>query len=607
MRTKRPVRLREALGSVLVGLVLVLAASYTTLVGRPEFLVPLLAVPPLMVATRRRDAVTVLTLYVMLLFVLPSRLVVGPIGSTGTPANLIGLAALAWWFATWLVPGLGVAMGSQPVRLALLLLGMSFTVSYSMANLHRFESIEISGANRALIALAALTGVCFLSADGIASRDRLDALLRRVVAGATFMASLGIIQFFTGLDIAGLFEVPGLTASYSFGDVGQRSIFNRVQGTAIHPIEFGVVLALVLPIALHYALIAPPGKRRWPVLCAGLIALAVPTAVSRSGILALGVVWIMLLLGWTWRQRGWALAGSAAFIVVVRVLVPGLVGTISSLFTNLFNDPSTTGRTDDYAVVGRFIREAPVFGRGMFTFIPSRYTTLDNQYLLTTIEMGFVGLAALVLLYLVGIFTARGARRRSADPETRQLGQALAAALLAAMVTAVTFDQLGFPMVTGVLFLLLGCAGALWRLTGGPGSSTRERVPSLGSDGANRPFADLPVSSDRPLHDCLPDPPDDNDAHVLRGSQAHHLAARTPGTGDLYAAARPSGLAMPEPGRPAAANRLNMGCSTRENRPHAANSERLNVRTVMKMPDTPGQARFPVALSTTRRTIWWTT
>lgn len=446
---------------------------------RAELLVPVLALPPVLLATRTRDAVTLLTLYVALLFALPSRLVVGPLGASGTPANLIGIVALGWWAVARMVPGLGVARGFQPVRIVLLLFGMAFTVSYAMAYLYLPAPIEISAANRAVATVAAMGGVALLAADGIASRERLDILLRRLVAAATLMAAIGILQFFTGRDIAALFQVPGLTPNYSFGDVSSRSIFNRVQATAIHPIEFGVVLALVFPIALHFAMSARRGRRGWPILCTVVIAFALPSSVSRSAIVALAAIVIMLFLNWNWKQRRQALTIGVLFIGMVRVLVPGLVGTIRSLFTNLFNDPSTTGRTDDYAIVGDYISRAPYFGRGMFTFIPDRYTTLDNQMLLTVIEMGFVGLAALLLLYLVGVFLGRGARRRSVDPETRQLGQALSASMVALLVTALTFDQLSFPMATGVLFLLLGCSGALWRLTGGPGARPGELVPAV--------------------------------------------------------------------------------------------------------------------------------
>ena len=49
------------------------------------------------------------------------------------------------------------------------------------------------------------------------------------------------------------------------------------------------------------------------------------------------------------------------------------------------------------------------------------------------------------------------------ERETRDLGQALAGSIAAAGVGLATFDGLGFPMFSGLFFLLLGCIGALWR------------------------------------------------------------------------------------------------------------------------------------------------
>ena len=48
------------------------------------------------------DAATVITLYVLLLILLPSRLIIGPLGAAGTPAQALGMLGLLWWCATWL-------------------------------------------------------------------------------------------------------------------------------------------------------------------------------------------------------------------------------------------------------------------------------------------------------------------------------------------------------------------------------------------------------------------------------------------------------------------------------------------------------------------------
>ena len=43
--------------------------------------------------------------------------------------------------------------------------------------------------------------------------------------------------------------------------------------------------------------------------------------------------------------------------------------------------------------------------------------------------------------------------------------QSLAATALVAGISFVTFDGLAFAMCDGVIFLLAGCVGALWRIS----------------------------------------------------------------------------------------------------------------------------------------------
>jgi O-antigen ligase len=117
------------------------------------------------------------------------------------------------------------------------------------------------------------------------------------------------------------------------------------------------------------------------------------------------------------------------------------------------------------------VRQSFLFGRGFGTFIPSEFTppyqpvaSLDNQYLGSLIETGIVGLACLILLLLVWLFTALGARRRSRDPATRELALGLAGSSLALAFGLYVFDAFSFATVSGLMFVLLGMTGALWRL-----------------------------------------------------------------------------------------------------------------------------------------------
>jgi O-antigen ligase len=118
------------------------------------------------------------------------------------------------------------------------------------------------------------------------------------------------------------------------------------------------------------------------------------------------------------------------------------------------------------------------FGRGFGTFLPLSYFYLDNQYLMSMLNGGLLGLVILIALYVVAMSTARGARKRTEERVQRDLAQAVAASIAAFALTALTFDQFSFDQCGFTLFVLIGCAGALWtasrrRVTTAPEESGR--------------------------------------------------------------------------------------------------------------------------------------
>lgn len=413
----------------------------------------------------RADAVTVLTGLVVLLFALPARLVFPPLGAAGRPAGLAGLAILGWWLLSHLVPSL-TPRGRQPVRTAILVYLWVYLVAFTLGYARGLPGIEASSSDRALLTTLGLAGVALVTADGIPDRARLDVLLRRLTVGGAVMALLGEIQFVFGIDLVGKIKVPGLSLNAgligvaSRGDAGLR----RVAGTASHYIEFGVVAALLLPLALHYALYARDrAERQWRWAIVAVIGAAVPFSISRSAFLCLIASLVVLAALWRIRMQAQALVVAVVAMMALRFVVPGLLGTILSLFRNMGSDPSVQNREADYPIVFRYIAERPWFGRGPGTFVPERYILLDNELLGTIVSIGYVGLAALLGVFLTGFFLARSVSKHTAHPETRHLAQALAAAIVGAMVASVTFDSLGFPIFAGTLFLMVGAVGALWR------------------------------------------------------------------------------------------------------------------------------------------------
>jgi len=101
---------------------------------------------------------------------------------------------------------------------------------------------------------------------------------------------------------------------------------------------------------------------------------------------------------------------------------------------------------------------------GFGTFTPELYIYTDNTYLLGLAEFGFVGVAALLVLYLTAMYCAAAGRRRTQDEGRRETGQALLASIAVGIVTSATFDAIKFPMFSGVFFLVIGAAGAYYSI-----------------------------------------------------------------------------------------------------------------------------------------------
>ena len=421
----------------------------------------------------RRDVTTVVSIYIVLMIMLPSYLTIGDLGAAGSPTTIVGMAALAWWLISRLSPGQSGVTGRQPIRIGVYIFGASIVLSFASAFSRQIPGVEISGANRGMLEVLGLAGIALLMVDGIDTRERLDVLGRRLVYWVAVLSTLGIVQFLTGsTPLQSLYShLPGFSSAYIPEPITSRNGLRRVQATTGSPIEFGLVLACVLPIAVHYAKQAPPGKRgrRW--LCVLLVAVALPMSLARTGFVGAAIVFVVMFIGWNARERIGALSGVALFALALRAAKPGLVGTMIGLFTHAGNDPSVLHREQDLARVGFLVRQSLFFGRGFGTFIPSEFTppgqpvaSLDNQYLGSLIETGLFGLACLILLLLIWLFTALGVRRRRRDPATRELALGLAASSLVLAFGLYAFDAFSFDQVSGTMFILLGMTGALWRL-----------------------------------------------------------------------------------------------------------------------------------------------
>lgn len=414
--------------------------------------------------TRAAYAAGLLTAYLIVLMFIPSALVLAPLGGAGSPATLAAAGLMGWYLVLWLHPAAALDRGRQPVRTAAAVFACAILAAYVSAASRAVPALERSGADRGLIMLAGWMGVMLLAADGIDTWDRLDTLLRRLATAGTWLAVIGITQFATGLNLAAYVSLPGFVTKIPFVDLMTRDGFRRPSATAAQPLELACVLALCLPLALHYARYAAPGARLWRWLAVAAIATALPLTVSRSAVLGLAVIAGVLLPAWPRRDRWAAVVITAAVTGLAWLAVPSLLAAFGRLFTQIGSESSSTSRIDAYTAAGPFIAQHPWLGRGFSTFFPQTYFFVDNQYLTSLIETGVIGLAALAGLFVAGLFAAVSARRLATTEKARDLLQSLTASVAAAAVSFATFDGLSFAIASGLTFCLTGCAGAAWRL-----------------------------------------------------------------------------------------------------------------------------------------------
>lgn len=411
------------------------------------------------------DAATMLTIYIVLLVGIPSGTTISGLGGLGRPSLLWGLLLLFWWVLSRLQARAHDAQPvAQPVRYVFAAFVVIALVSFAAAMLRGQPADQISPATTALLRLASWSGVLLVAMDGIRTYADAAKLVRRLAIAGGALAGLGLAQFLTGqslLDWVSL--IPGLSADTS--DVATRGAFTRSSGTAVHPLEYGVVVVATLPLAITTAVnkgfrTRPSPFAGWWWLPVGLILTASLVTVSRSAIIGLAVAVIASLpaIPPAYRWLIGVLGGVAA--VAVFAFVPGMFGTIVNLFAGVSDDPSTQSRTAALARVPEFISSSPMIGQGFGTFLP-RYYIFDNGWVLLTVELGVLGILCLAGTAVTAIGTALWAGQHSPYDDLKAMSRALAASLVTIVVLFAFFDGLSFSMSAGLFFLTIGLTAAV--------------------------------------------------------------------------------------------------------------------------------------------------
>jgi O-antigen ligase len=436
--------------------------------------------------TSRSHAVVVVQVFVIALMVFPSYMIIKAIGGDGYPAILIGYVMLLAWSAATLFGFHNPLNHRYPVRIALWTLWIVSIISYIFINPVILTPLEEAAGDRWFMQLAGVSGVILFTAEFLRTQEDVMRVLRTLSWGGAFCGVVAALQFWLRLDITPYLRwlLPGFSIDESASGnavIILRGSLNRVFGTAIDPIELGVTAGMLLPLIVYVAMYDTkrPAFERWiPVI---FVASAIATSVSRSAVLAVIFSMGVFIVGMQPVQRVKALAAIPFSLAVVFMGSHGLIGTLKSFFEAGTTDSSIAHRVDTYPFVEQTVSKMPWLGQGGGTYIAKTAVyILDNQYLTIAIELGLIGVAALLFFFTWPTLAALVARRRTGDQQLRDLGAALAGASLAAAVCSATFDSLSFPMFVNVQALVLGLIGALWLIVDrSHKAATESPMPSL--------------------------------------------------------------------------------------------------------------------------------
>jgi len=268
---------------------------------------------------------------------------------------------------------------------------------------------------------------------------------------------------------------------------------SRAYASSQHPIALAVLFCLIIPIAIYLMRFSP-----WPrydftrklvyTAAIGAMLVGMLSAVSRTGIVTLGVMFIFVLI-FRPKLAGLLFAIGLPILVVVGLVLPQLFESmVLSLFdvegviASQLTSPGMAGQgrlADLPDAFGDFAQN-PIGGTGLASRVvvgeDANAQILDNQWLGTLLETGVLGIVGLVALFVWPIFVMMRFALRSNAPESRRfLTFAIATSTVGYTTAMFFYDAFAFMQTLLVLSMLY--AVAAWAMT--EGRSTWEKPSAL--------------------------------------------------------------------------------------------------------------------------------
>jgi O-antigen ligase len=393
---------------------------------------------------------------IMPAFVVPA----GPLKSNGSPAKLIavvffGLAVLGFILVRrttstrTLRPGAVIILVYFVLQLAVYGVGLTHTDS---------ELVE-ANKTRALIILVANVGVALYVLSRVRTMRQRNIILGCLAIGLTFACLVGFLQAVTHIDLKFLFQLPGFVQNIDAENLQAQQRFGatRVSGTSQHPIEFSALAAITVPLTIYFARnAARTDVRLAAVLACGLALVSMPAAGSRTGVVALAVALFVYMLSFKVSRLALGLVAGSAAVVIYVAAFPNMAHALWQATTGARDDPSILSRLADYARVSQTFHDNPVFGLGLGGAPPDVYGLLDNEWLRAIVQGGTVGVTAMIVVAVGGIFGISAALRSATTRPERDQAYMLGAIFVAILASSFTFDLFFYQQATLIFFIVFG-------------------------------------------------------------------------------------------------------------------------------------------------------
>lgn len=396
----------------------------------------------------------------------------GPLRGHGSPARMLGYLCLALVVVGFVLARRNSAARSRnPGTMIIVAYFFLLLLTYGTGLLDPKNAVIEASKTRTMLVMCAHVGVALYVMKSVRTSRQRSIVVGCLVAGLSYACVVALLQAFSGVDLRELLVPPGFTQSLEDIDFSSREGSRRVFGTSQHAIELSVLAVVGVVLSLHLARYAiKPLHRQLSATACALAIVAIPIAISRSGVVALAAALLVYMFAWNLRALANAVLVGLIVLGIYRLVLPNYVQALWYSIIYAQRDTSISTRTEDYAVVGQHLRENPWFGLGLGGYPPTEYRYLDNEWLQAIVQGGLVGVVALMLLFGSIAVAMTAALRRVASVADRNLVYALSAALVGIASSSFTFDLRSFQQITLVFFLLYGL---LWSFASVPNSTAR--------------------------------------------------------------------------------------------------------------------------------------